>query len=110
VPGRPPQQCDYQCPHLSIPAWWLEGDVASVALVNFGDLVMESTGETFETAWFEAQAEDKETGSWARRRALLRATGLTFSVEEATGDERTRLHGRLGVYRYTVHLHRATLG
>jgi hypothetical protein len=104
VPGRPPQQCDYQCEHLSIPAWWLEGDVTSVALANVGDRLVASTGETFEQAWFVAEAHDRPSGSWARRRALLRTTGLTLSVEEETGDERTRMHGRLGVYRYAVHI------
>jgi hypothetical protein len=104
VPGRPPQQCDYQCVHLSIPAWWLEGDVTSVALASLGDLAVASTGETFEQAWFVAEAQDRVNGSWARRRALLRTTGLTFSVEEETAGERTRLHGRLGVYRYTLYV------
>lgn len=103
VPGRPPQQCDYQCSHLSIPAWWLEGDIAAVAVANVGGLVLQPSGETFGQAWFDAQEQDRTTGSWTRRRALLRAAGLTFRVEEETGGERTRLHGRLGVYRYTLH-------
>jgi hypothetical protein len=103
LPGRPPQQCDYRCSDLSIPAWWLEGDVAMVALATVGGATLEPTGETFEQAWYAAQDQDKATGSWTRRRALLRATGLTFTVEEETSGERSPWHGRLGIYRYTVH-------
>ena len=65
-----------------------------------------ATGETFEQAWYVAEAQDREAASWSRRRALLRSTGLTFTVEEETGGERTRLHGRLGVYRYTLDITR----
>lgn len=109
VPGRPPQQCDYGCEHLAIPAWWLEGDVTSVALANLGPSLVASTGETFEQAWYVAEAQDRDNGAWTRRRALLRSTGLTLTVEEEeeTGGERTRLHGRLGVYRYTLDIARS---
>jgi hypothetical protein len=108
VPGRPPQQGDYECSHLSIPAWWLEGDVAMVALATVADAVLVdrdgATGERFEQAWYAAERQDKAVGSWARRRALLRAGGLIFTVEEETAGARTRLHGRLGIYRYTVQI------
>jgi hypothetical protein len=108
VAGRPPQQCDYQCSHLSIPAWWLEGDVSMIALATVADAVLVdqdgTTGETFEQAWCAAERQDKAVGSWARRRALLRAGGLIFTVDEETAGARSRLHGRLGIYRYSVQI------
>lgn len=106
-PGKPPPQWDYAC-HLTIPAWWLEGDVASVLLANLGDAALVAIGEepapaqTFGQAWHTAQ-------TWPRRRSLLRACGLTLTVEEETESQRTRQHGRLGIYRYTVHIGPATL-
>ncbi len=106
-PGKPATQWDYAC-HLTIPAWWLEGDVASVLLANLGDAALVAIGEepapadTFADAWHAAQ-------TWPRRRSLLRACGLTLTVEEETEGRRTPLHGRLGIYRYTVHTGPATL-
>ena len=113
-PGRPPPQWDYEC-HLTIPAWWLEGDVASVVLANLGDAALvpadgESWPATFQDAWHAAEADDKASGSWSRRRALLRSCGITLTVEEETEGQRTRLHGRLGIYRYTLHTGPATVG
>jgi hypothetical protein len=116
-PGKPPPQWDYEC-HLSIPAWWLEGDVAKVLLANLGDMLLVVHGEdaplwtdgaTFAQAWHAAEAEDKAAGSWSRRRSLVRACGLTLTAEEETEGQRTRLHGRLGIYRYDITIGPAAL-
>lgn len=113
-PGKPPPQWDYEC-HLSIPAWWLEGDVTSVVLANLGDATLVPADEqsgpaTFMQAWQAAETDDKAAASWSRRRALLRSCGVTLTVEEETQGERSRLHGRLGIYRYTLRTVPAAVG